>query len=41
MVIALEDKYGVELDPEDLTRDHLATPQALADMITRKLAQGA
>ena len=38
MVAALEDKYGVEFGPEDLTREQLATPQALADMITRKLA---
>ena len=37
MVAALEDKYGVDLGPEDLTREQLATPQALAAMITRKL----
>ena len=37
MIAALEDKYDVQLNPEDLTREQLATPQALADMLARKL----
>ena len=37
MVAALEDKYGVQLSPDDLARKHLATPQALADILARKL----
>jgi len=37
MVVALEDKYGVEFVPADLTREQLATPQSLAAMITCKL----
>ena len=37
MAVALEDKYGVEFGPEDLTRDHLASPQTLAAMLSRKL----
>jgi len=37
MVVALEDKYGIEFGPEDLTREQLATPLALADMIIRKI----
>ena len=39
MVTAIEDKYGVELGPEDLTRERIATPQALSDMLARKLAE--
>jgi acyl carrier protein len=38
MVAAVEDKYGIELDPEDLTKENLATPQSLAAMIARKIA---
>lgn len=38
MVAAIEDKYGIQLGPDDLAREHLATPQALAAMLARKLA---
>jgi len=38
MVAAVEDKYGIELDAEDLTKENLATPQSLAAMIARKIA---
>lgn len=34
LVVAIEDEYGVELDPDDLTRANLATPRALAELIT-------
>ena len=30
LVAAVEDRFGVELAPEDLTREHLATPVTLA-----------
>ncbi len=38
LVTAMEDHYGVELAPEELTRENLATPQALAEWIGGKLA---
>jgi len=38
MVIAVEDKYGVVLDDEDLTRVNLATPATLANLIAVKSA---
>jgi acyl carrier protein len=38
LVVAVEDCYGVELGPEDLTRANLATPRALADLIAAKLS---
>ncbi|MCU0752882.1 MAG: acyl carrier protein [Akkermansiaceae bacterium] len=36
LVVALEEEYGVELDPDDLTRAHLASPRALAELITSR-----
>ena len=36
IVVAVEDEYGVELAPEDLTREQLATPEALAALIRSK-----
>ena len=36
LVVAVEDEYGVELGPDDLTRKNLATPVTLAALITAK-----
>ena len=36
LVVAVEDEYGVELGPDDLTRDNLATPAKLAALIAAK-----
>ena len=36
LVVAVEDRYGVELGPEDLTRANLATPVTLAALIAMK-----
>ena len=36
LVVAVEDRYGVELGPEDLTRANLATPTTLAALIAAK-----
>lgn len=36
IVVAVEDEYGVELVPEDLTKEQLATPVALAALIRSK-----
>lgn len=36
IVVAVEDHYGVELVPEDLTKAQLATPLALAALIRSK-----
>jgi acyl carrier protein len=36
LVVAVEEAFGVVLGPEDLTRDGLATPQALAALVLRK-----
>ena len=38
MVVAVEDEYGVELVPEDLTRENLATPRTLAALIAAKMS---
>jgi acyl carrier protein len=38
LVSAVEDEYGVELLPEDLTRENLATPRTLAALISAKSA---
>jgi len=38
LVIAVEDEYGVELAPEELTRENLATPTTLAKLISSKSA---
>ena len=36
LVVAVEDEYGVELGPDDLTRENLATPKTLAALIAAK-----
>ena len=36
LVVAVEDEYGVELTPDDLTRANLATPATLAALIAAK-----
>lgn len=36
IVVAVEDEYGVELTPDDLTRENLATPCTLAALIAGK-----
>jgi acyl carrier protein len=36
LVVAVEDEFGVELTPDDLTRKNLATPTALAALIVEK-----
>lgn len=33
LVVALGEEYGMELEPEDLTRANLASPLALAELI--------
>ena len=38
LVVAVEDRFGVELGPEDLTKDHLATPTTLAALIAVKIS---
>lgn len=36
IVSAIEDQYGVELLPEDLTKEHIGTPARLAALIGAK-----
>ncbi|HVJ45410.1 MAG TPA: acyl carrier protein [Luteolibacter sp.] len=36
MVVAAEEKFGVILGPEDMTRANLSTPEALAALIFRR-----
>ena len=36
LVVAVEDRFEVELGPDDLTRAHLATPTTLAALIAVK-----
>jgi acyl carrier protein len=38
LVVAVEDEYGVELQPDDLTRANLATPITLAKLIATKIS---
>jgi acyl carrier protein len=38
LVVAIEEEYGVELDPDDLTRENLATPKALLAMIASHIS---
>ncbi len=38
LVVAVEDRFSVELTPEDLTRPNLATPTTMAALIGRKLS---
>jgi acyl carrier protein len=36
LVVAVEDRYGIELGPEDLTKANLATPITLAALIVAR-----
>lgn len=38
LVVAVEDRYEVELTPEDLTKTNLATPTTLAALIAAKVS---
>ena len=38
LVVAVEDRFGVELGPEDLTKENLATPVSLRALIAGKLS---
>lgn len=38
LVVAVEDRFGIELGPEDLTRVNLATPTTLAALIAARTA---
>lgn len=38
LVVAVEDRYGIELAPEDLTKENLATPVTLASLIALRTA---
>lgn len=38
LVVAVEDCFGVELTPEDLTRKNLETPLKLAALIAAKMS---
>jgi len=38
LVVAVEDCFGVELTPDDLTRTNLETPRSLAALITSKMS---
>lgn len=35
LVIAVEDRFGIELNPKDLAKADLATPTALAKLLAR------
>lgn len=37
LVVAIEDRFGVELGPDDLTKANLATPTSLAALISAKI----
>ena len=36
LVVAVEDRFGIELGPEELTKANLATPTTLAALIAAK-----
>ncbi len=36
LVVAVEDRFGIELGPEDLTKSNLATPTTLAALIAKR-----
>jgi acyl carrier protein len=38
LVVAMEEEYGIVLDPEDLTRAHLASPKSLAALIRERMS---
>jgi acyl carrier protein len=37
LVVAVEDRFGIELGPEDLTKTNLATPATLAALIAKRI----
>jgi acyl carrier protein len=37
LVVAVEDRFGIELGPDDLTKKNLATPTSLAALIAAKI----
>lgn len=37
LVVAVEEKYGAILEPADLTKENLSTPQKLTELIEAKL----
>ncbi len=38
LVVAVEDRFGIELAPEDLTKANLATPITLAALIAARIS---
>lgn len=38
LVVAVEDRFGIELAPEDLNKKNLATPTTLAALIAEKIS---
>lgn len=38
LVVALDEEYGIVLEPEDLTRAHIASPRALAALIKQRIS---
>jgi acyl carrier protein len=36
LVVAVEDRWGIELGPDDLTKANLATPTSLASLIVKR-----
>jgi acyl carrier protein len=36
LVVAVEDRFGIELGPEDLSKANLATPTTLAALIAKR-----
>jgi acyl carrier protein len=36
LVVAIEEEYGLVLDPEQLTRANLASPRSLAELISAR-----
>jgi acyl carrier protein len=38
LVVAVEDRYEIELQPEELTKENLATPTTLAALIAKRIA---
>ncbi len=36
LVVAAEEKFGVIIGPEDITKANLATPRAMAQLLDRK-----
>jgi acyl carrier protein len=38
LVVAVEDRYEIELQPEELSKENLATPTTLAALIAKRLS---